>query len=279
MKLVMTLLVRDEEDIVAANIDFHLAQGVDFVIAMDNLSVDRTTALLQDYARRGLLHYILQKEDDYSQGRWVTSMARLAFTAFQADWVINNDADEFWYPEEGNLKQVLDAIPSQYDAAAVARTNFIARPMSQADFFADIMTMRERNSLNPLGKPLPGKLCHRGFPDIEIEQGNHAISRPAQEIAVTDAPITIFHFPMRTYPQFANKIALGGAAYARNTELPHTTGETWRRLYEIWSRGDLEKYYQAAITSDEDILDSRLVFDDRLKVSLANLRKSSISNG
>ena len=29
MKLVMTLLVRDEEDIVADNLDFHLAQGVD----------------------------------------------------------------------------------------------------------------------------------------------------------------------------------------------------------------------------------------------------------
>ena len=29
MKLVMTLLLRDEEDIVADNLDFHLAQGVD----------------------------------------------------------------------------------------------------------------------------------------------------------------------------------------------------------------------------------------------------------
>jgi hypothetical protein len=91
MKLVMTLLVRDEADIVAANIDFHLARGVDFIIAMDNLSADATAEILRRYERDGVLHYIHQTEDDYSQHRWVTDMARLACTEFAADWMINND--------------------------------------------------------------------------------------------------------------------------------------------------------------------------------------------
>jgi hypothetical protein len=68
MKLVMTLLARDEEDILASNLDFHVAHGVDFFIATDNLSVDRTSEILRSYERRGLLHYIYQSEDDYSQG-------------------------------------------------------------------------------------------------------------------------------------------------------------------------------------------------------------------
>ena len=99
MKLVMTLLVRDEADIVSSNIDFHLDQGVDFIIATDNLSVDGTTDILRAYERRGVLHYIHQTDDDYAQHRWVTNMARLACTQFAADWVINNDADEFWCPD------------------------------------------------------------------------------------------------------------------------------------------------------------------------------------
>ena len=39
MKLVMTLVVRDEVDIIRQNIDFHLARGVDYLIAVDNGSV------------------------------------------------------------------------------------------------------------------------------------------------------------------------------------------------------------------------------------------------
>jgi hypothetical protein len=58
MKLVMTLLVRDEDDIVASNIDFHLNNGVDFIIAMDNLSIDGAADILRLYERKGMLHYL-----------------------------------------------------------------------------------------------------------------------------------------------------------------------------------------------------------------------------
>jgi hypothetical protein len=239
MKLVMTLLVRDEEDIVAANIDFHLAQGVDFIIAMDNLSVDHTPQILRDYERRGLVHYILQNEDNYMQHRWVTDMARLAHTKFGADWVINNDADEFWWPEHGDLKQVLDSISPSVDAVTVKRTNFLPRPILPNEFFADAMIVREQKSLNALGQPLPSKVCHRAYPDIEVEQGNHAVVRHGRAVDTANAPMTIFHFPMRSYRQFANKIVLGGAAYARNSTLPEGIGVTWRHLYKIWKKGEL----------------------------------------
>lgn len=55
VKLVMTLLARDEADIVAANLDYHLAQGVDFVIATNHSSRDATAELLRGYERRGVL--------------------------------------------------------------------------------------------------------------------------------------------------------------------------------------------------------------------------------
>ena len=100
MKLVMTLLVRDEQDIVRENLDFHLAQGVDQVIVTDNGSEDATVEILREYEARGVVRLLFEPTDDYSQGRWVTRMARLA-AAEGADWVINNDADEFWWPRAG----------------------------------------------------------------------------------------------------------------------------------------------------------------------------------
>lgn len=57
-KLVMTLLVRNEEDIVRYNIDFHLSKGVDFIIATDNGSTDSTRDILKEYEKRGVLHLI-----------------------------------------------------------------------------------------------------------------------------------------------------------------------------------------------------------------------------
>ena len=78
MKLVMTLLVRDEQDIVRENLDFHLAQGVDQVIVTDNGSEDATAEILREYESRGVVRLLFEPSDDYSQGRWVTRMARLA---------------------------------------------------------------------------------------------------------------------------------------------------------------------------------------------------------
>ena len=98
LKIVMTLLVRDEEDIIGENLEFHRAQGIDHFIVTDNRSVDRTTDILQRYVSQGILTYIWEGRDNYDQAVWVTRMARVAATEFDADWVINSDADEFWMP-------------------------------------------------------------------------------------------------------------------------------------------------------------------------------------
>ena len=48
----------------------------------------------------------------------------------------------------------------------------------------------------------------------------------------------VFHFPIRTYRQFENKVAKGGAAYARNTELPVQVGGTWRIFTRFFKRAN-----------------------------------------
>ena len=129
MKLVMTLLVRDEADIVDAQIAFHLNAGVDFVVATDNRSEDGTTEILERYAREGLLHLIREPGDDLRQSEWVTRMARLAATEFGADWVLNTDADEFWWPRGGELPgRCFAAVPARFGVVRGAWRNFVPRP-------------------------------------------------------------------------------------------------------------------------------------------------------
>ena len=113
MTLVMTLLARDEIDVVDSWLSFHLNAGVDVVIATDNRSQDGTTEVLEQYARSGEDHLKREPGEDLRQDEWVTRMARLAATQFGADWVINSDADEFWWPRGASLPEVLDAVPER----------------------------------------------------------------------------------------------------------------------------------------------------------------------
>jgi hypothetical protein len=255
MKLVMTLLVRDEEDVLAANLDYHLAQGVDQFIITDNLSVDGTRDIVESYVRRKLAVYLYEPNDDYSQFRWVTRMARMAAVDFGADWVINNDADEFWASDApgANLKSCLARVATTVQSLTVPRFNFIPMGAGDLGFFAERMTLLERESRNSEGMLLPPKVCHRALPDVEVGQGNHGVSRAGVPVPSEPCALRILHYPMRSYRQFENKIARGGAAYARNTELSEEVGITWRNLYKIWQAGDLLNWYLQNVPSPEAV--------------------------
>jgi hypothetical protein len=269
MKLVMTLLVRDEQDIIAQHLDFHLAQGVDEVIVTDNGSEDATLEILRGYESRGVVRIILEPSDDYSQGKWVTRMARMAASEHGADWVINSDADEFWWPRSGTLASTFAGLSDGVGVVVARRTNFVPQPEDDQPFW-ERMTVRERESLNPVGKPLPPKLAHRAHPEITVVQGNHRVQGPDLGERLDDGTVEILHFPMRSYAQFENKIVKGGQAYARNRELPENVGRTWRRLYEVWQRGELPQHYAEIVVSDPASED--LVSDTRLRDYLRELR-------
>jgi glycosyltransferase involved in cell wall biosynthesis len=274
VKVVMTLLVRDEEDILRANIDFHLHRGVDEIVLMDNRSVDGTADIAREYERRGVLRYLFQGDDDYAQAKWVTGMARYAREEMGADWVINSDADEFWWEASGSLKNVLAAVGGDTVAITAERTNFVARPEDGRPFWRR-MDVRHKTSFNALGDVLPGKVAHRGLADIAVEQGNHGVRIAGSAVSATPAPITVLHFPVRSRAQFFNKIAAGGAAYARNRDLPPGIGATWRHLYALHQAGELESVFRKELFSADDVAtglaSGMLVRDERLADALASL--------
>jgi len=283
MKIIMNLLVRDEDDIIKENIDFHLNQGIDHIIAMDNLSTDSTKMILKKYETKGKLTYLYQENDNYDQHKWVTSMARLAFDEHDADWVINNDADEFWWPSKGTLRDVFLGLPHSVNVVEASRKNFVFIDSPRGDTpFYQKMIYKDLLSLNPVGKPLPPKVAHIGCHSVIVKQGNHNVDGIGIQ-NIQKGVIEIFHFPIRTYNQFQNKIIKGGAAYAKNNELPQNIGNTWRTLYKTYQEeGNLNSYIDSHSYSNnrltQEINEGRMILDTKLRDFMNSKYKKMVQN-
>lgn len=275
-RIVMTLLCRDEEDIVGYNIAYHLAQGVDFIIATDNGSLDRTPRLLEGFARLGQLHLIHEPSLTHNQGPWVTRMARMAAKRFDADWVINNDADEFWLSRTGTVRTALEAMPP--DAACLAVPRYDMAPARDPRTpFSEAMVMRLAGGKTVHGHRAPPKACHRGFGDVVVADGNHSVKRHGEPLTKrSDHTIEIVHFPIRSVGQLERKIRQGTEALSANERARASTGGHWQKLYrDHYEKGSLEDYYNACAPTPEQIdagiADGTLVVDTRVRDALRRI--------
>ena len=113
MRIAMTLLVRDEADIVDTWLRYHLARGVDVVLVTDHRSVDGTSDILREHAGDGRVVVRREEAEVIRQSEWMTQMSRLAATEHGADWVIPSDADEFWWPRARLLRRDPRGRPSR----------------------------------------------------------------------------------------------------------------------------------------------------------------------
>ena len=249
MKLVMTLLVRDEADIVDEQIAFHLDAGVDFVVATDNRSQDGTTEILERYASEGHLHLIREPGEDLRQSEWVTRMARLAATEFGADWVLNTDADEFWWPQGAGLADVLAVVPERYGVVRAAWRNFVPRPDDGRAFFERMTARLCTPAFHHHPLSTHSKSAHRAVPDVRIGRGNHEAFGEGLLPLRGWYPLEILHFPVRSLEHCVRKYVTQFVALERNAEkgIPNHMAEA----YEAYRAGRLEEFYEPLVVDDD----------------------------
>jgi hypothetical protein len=244
MRVVMTLLVRDEADLLRTHLEHHLAQGVDFFLITDNGSSDATPAIAAEAVARGLARLIHEPADTYEQSRWVTHMARLAAEEHGADWVIHSDADEFWISRHPGqtLREAIAAVPSGCRRLSVPRWNaLISRELdaAQATLAPEQIQAFECDPHNTLGNPLPPKVLHRADATAVVGQGNHDVALADPGVADAEERLLILHFPYRGRDPYQHKIRIGGRAYLAHPGAA-CSGLTWRIDYRHYMAGRLE---------------------------------------
>lgn len=277
----MTLLARDEADVVDAQIAFHLGAGVDFVVATDNLSRDGTTEILERYERAGRLHLIREPGEDFRQSEWVTRMARLAATEFEADWVYNTDPDEFWWARGGSLKDVLGAIPERFGVVRAVWRNFVPRP-DDGRFFAERMTARLCTpSFHDHPLSTHWKSAHRASPEVRIGRGNHEAFAPGLLPLRGWYPIEILHYPVRSLEHCVRKYVTQFVALEKNAEkgIPAHMADAYR----AYKADALEAFYAPLVVDDETLerglADGTYEVDTRLRDALRALGFGDLRDG
>jgi hypothetical protein len=257
----MVYKVRDEADIIEDNLRFHRAQGVDFFVVMDTGSTDGTIEILERYESAGLLRLerIRGRIQDV-QGGGEESIARTA-AEMGADWVIHNDADEFWWPASGTLKDALAEVDEKFGLVVAPRTEFVTRPGEGP--FAERMTIREERLRHP------PKSAHRASREVRL-RGPHPVEiwsggdpyrglvgRPVLRTAATHReddplglviaptfPIGVLHFPIRTFEQYRRRVEIARADgyLGRNTEA--------RAVRDALAQNRLEEVFERLVLDD-----------------------------
>src|SRR5215211_1906598 len=208
----MVYKVRDEADILEDNLRYHRALGVDFFVIVDTGSIDGTLEILERYEPAGLvrLERVQGGIHDMKRGG-EEEMTRIA-SEMGADWVIHNDADEFWWPAGGNLKDALASVQEPFGMVVAPRTEFVARPGEGS--FAERMTVREARFLRPAKSAhrANARINLRGPHPVEIWTGDspyrglvgkpvlrtaaeHREDDPLELLIAPTFPVGVLHFP------------------------------------------------------------------------------------
>lgn len=209
MKLVAVTMVRDEEDVIGPVCERLLGQGVDRIIAADNLSVDGTRDILEGISG---VDVFTDSEPAYYQSAKMTALARRAFRE-GAFWVLPFDADEVWEGCDGlTIREAL--YRADCDTVVARGWDHLVTDPADAPF---------SGWRRPEVQRLP-KVAFRARADVRVEMGNHGVN-PVH--LVGRGVLQYHHFQYRSLDGMARKLRAGKRAYDL-TELDASFGAHWR---------------------------------------------------
>lgn len=236
------------------------------MLATDHDSEDGTRDVLEGYERRGVLR-LFREEGPMQESVWRTRMARLAATEHGADWIVNTDADEFWLPRSGTLKEALGAVPADVGIVWALTCHFPPRP-EHGEGFHERMTARFAPDA-PLNDPTSpyrphAKVAHRADPDLTVWFGSHRVVSRTLVPLPGWHPADVLHFPFRSLEQYERK-------NLRRARGDKPLGQYVKGL-QASEQGRLEAVYRSLVLDDEavarGVANGSIAIDTRLRDAL-----------
>lgn len=255
LTLFMTLLVKNEEDILEKNIRFHKAMGVDGFIVTSHNSTDSTDDILKKLQKEGIVKEIIyETSPKYEQAKFVDRMIKIAKDKYKADWVINADADEFFYPENHNLKQgIFDADVAGLNCIIPDIINYFSE--DKKDYLREGQLFKIRTKEGT-------KVIHNTADYVKIHMGNHDVDMKDNKRRLHTSDIYIYHYHIGNYSAYEEKVK----RYI-DTELAKGIGTHMQYMIGLYKQGRLMEDYEIRYgenIKNEMISDGKVIIDKNI---------------
>jgi hypothetical protein len=240
---------------------------------------------LKEYERAGVARILTEPVGEFRQREWQSRLARLAATDHGADWVVNSDVDEFWWPRGGSFPEVLGEIPGRYGVVQSLVRHFPPTVTDEGPFHERLVHRLAAQA--PINDPLSPwrpfrKVVHRAHPDAIVIEGGHEVRGVDLQPMRGWYPIECLHFPMRSRAQLETK----GRSWRSDEEkyggltVTRAAGAAYHDLLgRAADSGATDDYYLSLALTPEDIArglaQGTLEEDVRVRDALRTLETAS----